>query len=408
MTFKKLALISALGITVSGCFMPTMTPTLTEEQRQYYLQAQQNYMKQMQQKQGQMQVANQQQQAETFISEAELLTKVDEVKKSGGPAVFERRKDGIMINNQMYNDFEGVVSMFGGSRLSGDFTYTVQNYDGTATLKFSKANTAASPVKIATIQKNGSMFNVKTVTGKTIPGQSVIPTSDGFVVGRAASAFRYVIGSDQVKSITIPTGYHMAMYQNGDVASTGLLLLERDPDRKGSTQDLLTSFSDLGNTLGLNKSDDYVLMNVNDSSIIPLNVTLSGKDISIGHGCQSNGFVNKCQNFTSHESLYLKSGFKNWSHYFWAVNWIDTKSGPLAIYRTTTTIDVVDINNKQVHTAFSRALGVNEFDLIKRQDGTVGIEAKLGFSKETIDDVDAFIQQTGHEVEPLRDFSARL
>ncbi len=62
----------------------------------------------------------------------------------------------------------------------------------------------------------------------------------------------------------------------------------------------------------------------------------------------------------------------------------------------------MDINQGLVHTLFSRALGVNHFTLLPQLDGTVGIEAKLGFSNDKIDDVVAFVKSNQADVEPMQ------
>ena len=112
--------------------------------------------------------------------------------------------------------------------------------------------------------------------------------------------------------------------------------------------------------------------------------------------------MNKCDNVDFNAALYTKLGLPNYSHYFWSINWVQTQSGPLAIYRTSTKIKIVDINNNQVHTAFSRTLGVNEFDIIENADGTTAIEARLGLSKEKINDIESFIRNNTTDIEPIQ------
>jgi hypothetical protein len=134
-----------------------------------------------------------------------------------------------------------------------------------------------------------------------------------------------------------------------------------------------------------------------------MDVGLGGKDVAEYSNCErQNAVMNKCENVDFKESLYTKLGLPNYSHYFWSINWVQTQSGPLAIYRTSTKIKIVDINNNQVHTAFSRTLGVNEFDIIENADGTTGIEARLGFSKEKINDIESFIKNNTSDIEPIQ------
>ncbi|MBA6350413.1 MULTISPECIES: hypothetical protein [unclassified Colwellia] len=340
------------------------------------------------------------------ISEKELLAQKLEVDTTGGPALFARHKDGILINNEMFNDFEGSVASFGGNRITGQFTYAVKNFDGTFTLKYNKANSENGPIKIATVEKKGKSFNVTTVTGKSLPGSSLTPTSDGFIVGRAGSAFKYTIGKNQVKSITILDNYHIADHQNGDVASTNYILLEKNPtSKKDSFGSMFDSISSIGNSLGLNKADHYILVNINNGTIVPLDVSLSGKTVAVHSNCTSKGLYNDCKNVSYKDALYNKQGLKNSSHYFWAIDWIDTKSGPLAFYKTSTTLKVVDIKNSKVHTLFSRTLGINDFLLIEHVDGKVSIEAQLGFSKDKIEDVEQYILKNTVDIEEMQTVS---
>lgn len=338
------------------------------------------------------------------ITESELVEKKRLIDTTGGAAIFYREKDGIMINNQIFNDFEGQVANFGGNRFSGEFTYAIKSFDGSYTLKYHKAGSIEAPLKIARVLKRGDQFEVKTVTGKTIPGNVVIPTSDGFIVGRTGSAFRYIIGSDHVKSISLLDNYHIAEYQNGDAASTGYILLEKNPrSESDSVGGFLDSFKELGNTFGLNQVDDYILVNLNDGNVVPMDVSLGGKEVAEHSGCRKkSNFVNECDNVSFKEALYTDLGLPNYSHYYWSINWLQTPSGPLAVYRTSTKVKIVDITNQQVHTAFSRALGVNQFKLIEESDGTTAIQAQLGFSTERIDNIEEFILTNTQGIEPIQ------
>ncbi|GGW73318.1 hypothetical protein [Alteromonas halophila] len=341
---------------------------------------------------------------EPTLSEADLLAKKNTIDATGGPAIFFRKKDGISINGEIFNDFEGSVANFGGNKLTGEFTYAIKNFDGSFNLKYHMANSAEAPIKIATVKKRGEQFEVRTVTGKTFTANAVIPTSDGFIAGRKGSAFRYVIGDNSVKSITLLDGYHIAKYQNGDAASTGYILLEKDARAEGDqVGGLMASFTNLGNTLGLNKVDHYVLVNLDKAKPVPLDVNIQGKTIAEHSNCKrQNDFINKCDDVDFKESLYTKLGLRNNSHYYWSISWVNTPQGPLAFYRTSTKVKVVDIANEQVHTLFSRTLGVNHFELTEHRDGKISIKAKLGFSDENIDDVASFIQNNTTDIEPIQ------
>ena len=99
--------------------------------------------------------AQQQQQAapqpEIVISATELTAQKQKIDETGGAAIFYRKKDGIMIDGEMFHDFEGQVANFGGNRFTGEFTYAVENFDGSFTLKYHKAKSTEAPIKIATV-----------------------------------------------------------------------------------------------------------------------------------------------------------------------------------------------------------------------------------------------------------------
>lgn len=397
----------ALLITLNtGCISTTPQKQMSPEERAQVIEMQKALMGKMFGSSTNLTQPKQQEKEKAplvTISEKELLTQKSDVDATGGPALFSRHKDGILINNQMFNDFEGSVANFGGNRLTGQFTYAVKNFDGTFTLKYNKANSENGPIKIATVERKGKLFNVTTVTGKVLPGSSVTPTSDGFIVGRAGSAFKYTIGKNQVKSITIIDGYHIANHQNGDVASTGYVLLEKNErSKKDAVGGMFDSISSLGNTFGLNKADHYILVNINNGSVVPLDVSLSGKKVAVHSNCKSKGLYNECDNVSFKDALYDKQGLKNNSHYFWSIDWIDTESGPLAFYKTSTKLKVVDIKNNKVHTLFSRTLGVNSFVLIEHLNGKVSVKAKLGFSNNTIENVEKFIQTNTKDIEEMQ------
>lgn len=402
---KALSLVLIIGFN-TGCMSTTAQKQTSSEEKAQIMEMQKAMMGKMfggatqftQQRQPEKEIAT-----IVTISEKELLTQKLEVDSTGQPALFSRHKDGILINDKMFNDFEGSVANFGGNRMTGQFTYAVKNFDGTYTLKYNKAYSEYGPIKIATVEKKGESFNVTTVTGKSLPGNSVTPTSDGFIVGRAGSAFKYTIGKNQVKSITLLDNYHIAKHQNGDVASTNYILLEKDATSKSDTLGgMFDSISSIGNTFGLNKADHYILININNGSVVPLDVSLSGKEVAVHSNCTSKGVYNECANVSFQDALYTKQGLKNSSHYFWAIDWIDSNSGPLAFYKTSTKVKVVDIKNSKVHTLFSRTLGVNDFSLIEHIDGTVSIEAQLGFSSDKIKDVEEYIRQNTVDIEEMQ------
>ena len=400
-TKKLTALTIACFLTACG----TTPPPTAEEQAQMneLRQAMIQRITQAAQTQPlQQQVQPQSVVQQKVITEQELLDAVAKVSATGSAALFEQSRDGVLINNAMYLDPEGTIVKVGSEAVTGNFTYVVKNFDGSFSLKFSRANTEGAPVQVATILRNGPNYTVKTVTGKTLTGSGVIPTADGVVVAREGSAFRYTMG-EELRAISVPNGYQIAPTQKGDVSASDFILLEKIED-KSSLGKMTSSVSSLGNMFGLNKSDDYVLANIKTGSLVPLDVRLDGKDVAIYSNCRrQNSYVNKCDTMDMKESLYdPQTGFRNGGHYFWAIDWVNTEIGPIAFYKTTSKLFAIDINSKTTHLLFSRALGINNFDIKQSANGKVFVTAQLGFSRENIDDVVEFIKTRASEtIEPM-------
>jgi len=81
----------------------------------------------------------------------------------------------------------------------------------------------------------------------------------------------------------------------------------------------------------------------------------------------------------------------NGGHYYWAINWYKTSSGPLLIYKDNNARDLYaqNLNNNQKAIILSRMLGINWFTSTQNSDGKVSVNAKMGFSNETVDDVES-------------------
>ncbi len=131
----------------------------------------------------------------------------------------------------------------------------------------------------------------------------------------------------------------------------------------------------------------------------PINVSIEGKDVAHYSGQQKshlNGLVTEHSEVDFFESLYNKRGQPNSTHYYWRVSWFDGESGPILIVSESGYPQVVVKNlktGKQV-VAFKRALGINWAISNRKADGKIALQAKLGFSTETIDDVESLLVNT--------------
>lgn len=377
--------------------MSTPPPPMTAEQQAQVEELKKAYIQRLklgtQKLQAQQQLEQQKLQTASIatIDSSELLAEVDNVIKTGGPALFKVERDGILINNTVYLDPEGTVERAGWNILNGHFTYVISNFDGSKTVKFSRANTQAAPITIAQIRSSNNGHRVDTVDGQTLVGKSYIPTSGGIIASRGASLFKYEIGKP-VESISVPRGWSVASWQRGDVDSTGLVLLEKNKSAKTQQKQgiggLFSSFKEIGKDFGITEIYDYALLDIKSGRTFLLNMSINDKAVTKLTNCQrQNSFVNKCSDSYSYNSLYEADGRANRLHYFWALDWFQTLAGPMAIYNSGSSVVLIDITSSQNIKLYERTLGVNGFIVEKQIDGKVKVVTQLGFDEKTIEDL---------------------
>lgn len=124
-------------------------------------------------------------------------------------------------------------------------------------------------------------------TGKQLSGFTLSILSDGFLVGRSSSAFRYQAGKG-VPSIAVPDGYSITPLQRGNVGSTGFVLLEKEGATGGADpiSGLFSSVKAIGSILGVNKKEDYFLMSISSGKLYPLNIAADGKQVTLMSQCR--------------------------------------------------------------------------------------------------------------------------
>jgi hypothetical protein len=320
-----------------------------------------------------------------------LIEQANVIRSTGQPATFNVERDGISVNGDVHLDAEGTVERGGWDVLTGDFTYTTANIDGTKSLKFFRANSNSSPLTFASIEQQNGNYQVTTLDGKVMVGHNFIPTSNGVVVIRGASLFKYDIG-EGVKNISIPRGWQVAHWQHGDVDSTNLVLIEKLAHTKQSNDKgfsgLLSRFNEIKRGLGMAEVFDYALLDIKTNQTYLLNMSLNDKKVTNLTNCNPlNNYVNKCTGSESYNSLYDSNGQKNRLHYYWALDWFNTRAGPMGLYNSGTEILVVDIGGNSALPLFQRTMGINSFDVDKFADGRITVNAKLGLGSEVISDL---------------------
>lgn len=311
---------------------------------------------------------------------------------------FERFRDGFSINGRRYIDPEGKITTYAFDAQSGDYTYLAETHTGEFLLKSGRALTSGEPITIATAFKQGGTWQVTTVTGKRFTGYRLIPSSRGFVIARDNTGFRYVPGSGTT-NIVAPEAFSIAALQNGDIANTGYILLERTPESNGTQPGnsfgaLLSSVKSLGNTLGMGRKEDYALLHIESNRLVPVSVSLEDKQVQVMSMCKQKNFViAKCEQMDTFESTFQPNGSRNFSHYFWRINWFNVPGRPILVSQEggLSKISATDLNSGKKVILFERTLGIANFSTIQHANGKVSVTAQLGFSSETRDDVLALI-----------------
>ena len=321
---------------------------------------------------------------------------------------FERFRDGFAINGQRYIDPEGKITAYAFDAQSGDFTYLAENRPGEYVLKAGRAMTQSEPITIATAQKQGMIWQVTAVTGKKFTGYRLIPSSRGFVIARDNTGFRYVPGSGTT-NIVAPEEFSIAALQNGDIGNTGYILLERTPTSNGTQPSnslgaLFSAVQSLGSVVGVGKKEDYALLNMQNSRMVPVNISLESKQVQVMSACkQKNFLIAKCAQMESFESTFEPNGTRNMSHYFWRINWFNVPGRPILVSQEggLGKVTATDLNSGKKVVLFERALGIASFAATQDANGKINVTAQMGFSSESRQDVVALLDSLPNVAETV-------
>lgn len=229
-------------------------------------------------------------------------------------------------------------------------------------------------------------------------GSVVTPTATGLLVYRGGSVFRYEVGKG-IKSFTVPDGWAPTPIQRGNVGATGFILLERiqmSADAAGGLGGLFNAAKSLGATAGLNKKEDYALLNLETGALFPLNVQAEGKTQTVLSNCvKKNSLVNECSKSHSFESLYTDIG-RIYGHYYCSVDWHMTPTGPIAVTMENGQKDVfiIDLQSAKKVNAFHRALGISSLDVSQSPNGVVALKAGWMFKTFPIEDAVKYLNDS--------------
>ncbi|WP_286336628.1 hypothetical protein [Hydrogenimonas cancrithermarum] len=335
------------------------------------------------------------------LDEKELLAKIGEYPSAATGIRLERKSDGFLLNGEkMYVDFEGPIVRLGYDWRSGDAFYIVKLSNDTYRIKYQKMLSGRDPLTVGLIRRDGLSMRVETVTGKRFNGRNIIPTSKGFVVTREKTAFVYEVGKRPVTFIA-PEGWHIAAFQNGDVATTGFILLERDGESETGNpfSDLMKSTVELGNALGVTTKSDYMLVNMkNPTQRKMINVTLGEKEVALFSQCRKqNRYVRICDTMEIKKSLYQPNGLKNFNHYYWNIHWFKGKKNIFSITKESNNrvVLVSDLEHNRSVEVASRVTGFPEYVAKQSRDGVVKVHVEGGLLPSVdIDDAEAVLDES--------------
>lgn len=226
--------------------------------------------------------------------------------------------------------------------------------------------------------------------GAEIETADVQLTSRGFLAGVQGQPVSFTEESG-VRRFNWPQGFHPAAIQRGDVARTGYLLLERDQPQKGTVGKLFSSIKGLGATLGTNRHEDFALIDLHSGRIFPINSNASGKEVTTLSNCQrKNALTNVCRDASSSEQLYNSMG-KNMGHYAWIMHWFQAPTGTflIALEDGVRNLTVTRLETGEKRVAFTRTLGIADFNAEQGEDGRIKLSAKMAFDIKRIDDLEA-------------------
>jgi len=239
-------------------------------------------------------------------------------------------KDGFTVNGEQFLDPDGKIVKFAANHATGDVSYLVDKGYGYV-IKTSRVPQVKQAITIATVNQSGNgILSIQMMNGTQRLGQDVILLSRGFLIVGQNTVYRYLPGKG-FSNFGVPgESFHIASYQNGDIANTNFILLEKTKTWGDNSNDpmndiirLREATMDLAQTFGFTTKEDYILVNLKTGKVHPFDISISAKKDFLSAFYQSR---------LSSDTLYTLNGLHpNFSHYFWRIKWFNSPSGIIAI-----------------------------------------------------------------------------
>jgi len=307
-------------------------------------------------------------------------------------------RDGFSINGERILDPEGKMVKYALDSQTGDYAYMTQTTPTTFSIKLAR-HKAGSPVLVATATRHAGAWMVETATGERLNGAQLVLHPRGLIVARDSALFQWTAGS-AIQSHAVPESFNLAAHQNGDIAGTQWVLLEKlkeDKQQEGGILagtpfgELLGSAKRIGTILGVNASDsDYALFNLANGQMVSLGLSMEEKTAHFMSLCRTrNVWVAQCEQMDSMDSLFMQDGGANRTHYFWRVSWHRTGQGTVAVVMENgiSKISAINLNTNQRARVFERALGIGNWSARQTANGAIRVDAQLGLDRGVQEDV---------------------
>jgi hypothetical protein len=337
------------------------------------------------------------------MTEAQLAQTLAAWPAQKGPFAVEKFRDGFNIEGRRVLDPEGRIVKSSVDQNTGDAGYLIETAPDAFRIKLMRYKGGA-PMTLATAYRQAGLWTVETVTGVRAVGARLNVNARGFMIARENSLFKYVAG-EGLLSYGLPEAFTMAPLQNGNVATTGWVLLEKRAETVqeeagllGKTElgSLWRAVKAVGAAAGVSKSDsDYALYNLESNKSVPIGISFGEKQSGIVSQCQNrNMWVAMCDRYESVESAYQQDGSPNRGHYYWRVSWFNTPEGNVAVVMEDgiTKVDAIQLDTGKRASVFQRTLGIGDWSCKQELDGRVSARATLGFSQGVNEDVGALLR----------------
>lgn len=327
--------------------------------------------------------------ASTPVPQQPLAEALKERRAQVGPTRFEALQDGFSADGHTVIDPEGRIVQFGGDATTGDVTYFVEQGVGGYLVRFNNVHSTLPPLTVGTVETSDDGVRFVSSEGQRVAGESVVPTGHGVVVVRGGTLFDYALGAD-VSTRPLPDAYQLASLQQGDVASTGYVLLRRRISQEEKANPVKGVSNLLRSMAGRSDDRDYALFNTRTAHTVYLNRDESMERVGHGTDCHAkNAFVNKCRGWESKEALYDRDGQPNYRHYYWSVYWMQTEDGPTAVVleNGVREVNVIRLDSSQRVNAFKRALGIQKVLATPTDTGSIRVAAAWAFNNHVVEDV---------------------